>query len=129
MEPWQWMLTFGIPSVITILGVAIAKLTPPLVKLLEARAEAKRQETRELADQRRKFDEGLQQTIDHLRDRGDQQEKDIRECIEDRAKLRQELADMHKSCSEMHAELTELRKKVETPEWPFNSERSDPVTG
>jgi hypothetical protein len=44
-----------------------------------------------------KFLKGLQDTINHLRARQDQQEADIRQCLEDRAALRKEL-EMLKKC-------------------------------
>ena len=47
-----------------------------------------------------RFQRGLQRTIDHLRERLETAEKDIRECLADRAALRTELEMLKKGRDE-----------------------------
>ena len=67
---------------------------PVLYRLLTGRASSGRADAAAVERSWQKHADGLQRTIDSLRERLDAAEKDIRECLADRAALRQEIEDL-----------------------------------
>lgn len=67
---------------------------PVLFRLLTGRAASGRADAAAVGRSWQQHAAGLQETIDALRDRLDVAERDIRECVADRAALRQEVADL-----------------------------------
>lgn len=75
MDWWQWLISGGVSAICTI----ISRMAYIAIQ------------------ERKQFEDKLQETIDRLRLKMDEVEKDIRKCIEDRAAIRQELSDLKQS--------------------------------
>jgi predicted nucleic acid-binding Zn-ribbon protein len=87
---WEWLIVVALP----IVTATVVKGGPVVIDFLNGKAERDRIDRSDANTQRERFETELQNTINLLRARDDALERDIRECLQDRAKLQQQIDDL-----------------------------------